>query len=152
MKQIEKRFYWAIHKWLRITFGRASKCEQCKTKTSSKYEWALKKGYEYKKDKSCFIELCSKCHINYDYTDKRRENQSVSQTKRFSFKKERTKMRKSAHKKEICQLNIFGEVIKTFPSIREAELITGIHSSCISRVCNNKRKKAGGYKWQYKTA
>lgn len=36
-----------------------------------------------------------------------------------------------------------------YPSILEAERQTGISNSCISRVCRNERKTAGGYHWEY---
>ena len=41
------------------------------------------------------------------------------------------------------------ETGKTYISTREAERITGIDSSSICRVCNGKRKTAGGYQWKY---
>lgn len=40
-------------------------------------------------------------------------------------------------------------VIATYPSIKEAERITGINNSNISQVCQGKRKSAGGYQWKY---
>lgn len=40
--------------------------------------------------------------------------------------------------------------IKTFPSAREADKITGVSYKCISLACNGKIKSAGGYRWQFK--
>ena len=51
--------------------------------------------------------------------------------------------------KEIQQLEN-GQVLATYPSIKEAERITGINNSNISQVCQGKRKTAGGYQWRYK--
>lgn len=43
-----------------------------------------------------------------------------------------------------------GEVIAEFAGLNEAERVTGIHNSHISKVCRGKRKSSGGYYWQYK--
>ena len=42
-----------------------------------------------------------------------------------------------------------GELLATFPSIHEAERVTGIAQSHISSCCLGKLKSAGGYKWRY---
>lgn len=57
--------YGAVHQWMRREFGKASKCEFCKTETSYRYEWANKTGL-YKRDRSDWIELCKSCHNTYD--------------------------------------------------------------------------------------
>ena len=40
--------------------------------------------------------------------------------------------------------------IKEYPSMREAQRQTKISYIDISSVCKNKRKTAGGYKWEFK--
>ena len=42
-----------------------------------------------------------------------------------------------------------GELLATFPSTHEAERVTGINNSSISKCCNGKYKSAGGYIWRY---
>lgn len=42
---------------------------------------------------------------------------------------------------------ITGDVINTYGSIRQAEKITGVHGSSISRVCSGSSITAGGFKW-----
>ena len=42
-----------------------------------------------------------------------------------------------------------GELLETFPSTMEAERVTGIDQSSISKCCNGKYKSAGGYMWKY---
>lgn len=42
-----------------------------------------------------------------------------------------------------------GEFLATFPSLHEAERVTGIAQSHISACCHGKRKSAGGYVWKY---
>ncbi len=51
--------------------------------------------------------------------------------------------------KEVQQLKD-GQVLATYPSIKEAERVTGIYNSNIVKVCQGKRKTAGGYQWRYK--
>lgn len=42
-----------------------------------------------------------------------------------------------------------GELLATFPSIIEAERVTGINQGNISKCCLGKRKSSGGYIWRY---
>ena len=44
-----------------------------------------------------------------------------------------------------------GELLATFPSTREAERVTGINHSSISKCCNGKYKSTGGYIWGFTT-
>jgi hypothetical protein len=141
--------YGLIHKWLRKTYGSANTCEFCRTKESKHYDWALKRGFAHKKDISHYLQLCRKCHINYDYTDERRKNQSIANKRKYSNIENRISQRKSAPKKEVCQYSPENVFIKTYPSVREAARQTGINPSCISRVCNGERENAGGYIWEY---
>lgn len=41
------------------------------------------------------------------------------------------------------------ELLATFPSIMEAQRVTGISQGNIGKCCNGKRKFAGGYIWRY---
>lgn len=53
------------------------------------------------------------------------------------------------HYKRIQQLDLFGNIVDTFESIKEAFAKTGINASTISQVAKGTRKTAGGYKWKY---
>ena len=44
-----------------------------------------------------------------------------------------------------------GELLATFPSLMEAERVTGIPHGNISKCCIGKRKSSGGYVWKYLT-
>lgn len=58
---------------------------------------------------------------------------------------------KTKHLNKITlQYSINGEFLNEFSSKKEASIKTGICSVSISRVCNNKRKTAGGFVWKYK--
>ena len=50
----------------------------------------------------------------------------------------------------VVQLDTNDTILKEFNSIREAENITGICNSTISKVCRGIGKTAGGYKWKFK--
>lgn len=69
--------YCGIHTWLRKNFGKANRCENPKChypRMGAKkwlekpygYEWALKKGKEYKRKRNHFIQLCTSCHRKQD--------------------------------------------------------------------------------------
>lgn len=59
--------YSALHIWLRKKFGNAKLCENSKCpKVSNTYEWALKMGCEYKRERSNFMQLCKSCHSFLD--------------------------------------------------------------------------------------
>lgn len=49
----------------------------------------------------------------------------------------------------VLQYTLNGEFVASYPSIREAERITGIDNTMISRVCRGKSKFAKGYVWKY---
>lgn len=51
--------------------------------------------------------------------------------------------------KEVAQKNEDGSLVKVWKCISRASIETGINQSHIWKCCNNQRKRAGGYKWQY---
>ena len=52
-------------------------------------------------------------------------------------------------RKAVEQLTVDGEVIATYPSMKEAGRKTGIRDGNISKCCNGTAKTAGGYIWRY---
>ena len=52
--------------------------------------------------------------------------------------------------KSVVQLNLNGELIATYESIKDASQETDILKSGIIRCCQDKLKKAGGFRWMYK--
>lgn len=48
----------------------------------------------------------------------------------------------------VAQYNLDGTFVRRYDSIQEAEKTTGIYHSNISKVCQGKRKTAGGFKWE----
>lgn len=56
---------------------------------------------------------------------------------------------KIGRSREVHQFDINDNLIKKFTSAKEAELITGIFRSSISRCCTGKIPFAGGFKWTF---
>jgi hypothetical protein len=52
--------------------------------------------------------------------------------------------------KPIIQKDMDGKVLGSYYSTREAEKVTGIDNSTISKACKGLRKSAGGFLWSYK--
>ena len=62
----------------------------------------------------------------------------------------RKKMSNSSTKKrKVIQLDLNGEIIKTWESIKKASKTLNIDSSAITKCCKGKLKQTGGFKWQY---
>ena len=52
-------------------------------------------------------------------------------------------------RKSVIQMDTDGNVIKEWPSAREADRETGASYQNIYKCCRGKRKTAGGYMWRY---
>ncbi len=72
--------YYALHTWVKRTLGVANKCEVCQSEKN--VEWA-NKSWEYQRDKSDWIKLCKKHHIQYD-RQKEGKNWGIA-TKKFNI-------------------------------------------------------------------
>ena len=46
-------------------------------------------------------------------------------------------------------MDLNGEIIKTWESIKKASKTLNIDSSAITKCCKGKLKQTGGFKWQY---
>ena len=53
--------------------------------------------------------------------------------------------------KEVQMFDMKGNLLAAFPSTHEAERVTGIYHSHISKCCTGRSKSAGGYVWRYLT-
>lgn len=64
------RNYDNVHHWLVRHYGKANKCENpiCSYSNPKIYQWALRFGKEYIKDRNNFWMLCPSCHIKIDAT------------------------------------------------------------------------------------
>ncbi|MFY0128065.1 NUMOD4 domain-containing protein [Bacillus cytotoxicus] len=57
------------------------------------------------------------------------------------------KIAREKNQKPVAMLDLDGNVLRTFPSIKEAREQTGAIK--IGEVCNGNRRMAGGYKWRF---
>ena len=64
-----------IHKWIRVTYGKADRCENenCSSK-SNNYEYAMINNSLLEKNRENFKMLCCSCHRKYDFTEEVRLN------------------------------------------------------------------------------
>jgi len=60
--------YKDVHVWLNKTYGKANVCENigCPD-VGYGFEYALKKGSVHLKKRENYLQLCVKCHRNYDF-------------------------------------------------------------------------------------
>ena len=54
----------------------------------------------------------------------------------------------NANKRKVIRID--GDNTKLYDSVREAQDDTGVHNQNIIKVCQGKRRTAGGYQWRYK--
>lgn len=73
-----------VHDWLTVHYGNIKECEgkDCKGK-SRWYDWALKKGKKYERNRGNFLRLCRSCHRKYDMTPEKMK-QAVSNLRKFN--------------------------------------------------------------------
>ena len=93
-------------------------------------------------------------HINGIRTDNRVENTNfqIARSKYLNVNQQRiNNIRKfhANHSLKLAQLNINGETIKIWNSVKEASSTLKISANNIYNTCNGKRKTAGGYVWKY---
>lgn len=55
----------------------------------------------------------------------------------------------SPHRKSVAKLDLDGNIIKEYHSLREAGLDNNINKAHISRVCRGIQKTSGGFKWKF---
>ena len=51
--------------------------------------------------------------------------------------------------KPVIQIDLHGEIVARYPSIREASRTTGLKKRAITLVLSGKNKTSGGYYWKY---
>ena len=94
-------------------------------------------------------------HKDEDKTNNRVDNlewcsRQYNNTYNGRAKKSAEKQRNDPNKsKPIVGIDKVSGLILEFPSAREAERMTGINNSSITKCCKGKRKSTGGYVWYY---
>ena len=57
--------------------------------------------------------------------------------------------RRKKHPKQVVQMSMTGEVIRTFPSLKEAAKAVNRDPTRIGRCCHGRKKTAAGFKWKF---
>ena len=63
-KRKENPSHGTLHKWLRETYPKAGVCEHCGRE--GKTHWAAKDHANYTRNIEDYLELCPRCHVQYD--------------------------------------------------------------------------------------
>lgn len=78
------------------------------------------------------------------------KEKSLETRKKMSEGGKGVRLNRKDQSKSVLQYTLEGELVKIYPSIRQAERETGIYSQSISYCCLGKKyKTAGGYVWKY---
>lgn len=89
--------YQSIHYWIHSRYGLADHCEFCKTTSAKRYQWALRKGFDYERKIINYLQLCDSCHRKYDFTEETNKKMLVTRKKLFASK-EGTKLKRKISK------------------------------------------------------
>lgn len=118
--------YVRVHQWLLRNFGKATRCENKKCPFKGyRFEWALRKGEFYQKNRKVFIMLCRGCHSKYDGNNNPPSGERQWRAKLKSFQVV-----------EIRKLYNLGKLNQ-----REIGLKFGVRQDSISRIINKLRWK-----------
>ncbi len=77
----------AKHKWLDNHFGKPQICENphC-LKKSKVFEWCLKRGGSYSRNRKDYLRLCRSCHRKYDWNEAKRGLKIIGGKRKDIFK------------------------------------------------------------------
>ena len=129
--------YVGIHIWLRYHYGKADKCEFCDNE-ADRYEYALKKGKVYEKNRDNYLTLCRSCHAKYD-----------DRNPFLYYKKDSQKKVNEAKYIPINQYDIDGKFLQVWKGAKVANDKLKISRSAINNNLKGLSKTAGGFIWRY---
>jgi len=151
--------YYRIHNWLSYHHGKANKCEneKCKSVSPKRYEWALLKGKDYKKDRNNYIMLCPSCHRKYDITEEQRKKISMSRIYKSKIgtlfsdqhRANLSKSLKGINSIKVIKISKDMRIVQEYASVTIASKENNILQSSISNALTGRSKTAGGYIWEY---
>lgn len=92
--------YISLHEWMRANFPKIGRCEHCGKKKKTHYAC---KGHHYTRLRRDWLELCVKCHRDYDgvsekmrgrvFSDESRAKMSASAKRRANTPKGKARLR-----------------------------------------------------------
>lgn len=137
--KVGSKEYQALHYWVKKQKGKATKCEQCSSIRNVQH--ANLSG-EYKKDLDDFMQLCKRCHSEYDWKKirgKRFGDNSPVELPRKGKKDHRGD--KNPHA-TLNSINVY--IIRQLRqddgiSLKELAATFSVNQSTISRIINRKR-------------
>jgi hypothetical protein len=99
----------------------------------------------------------SEAQLGKEFSEEHRKNLSIAMTKAQAEGKfkpatfsDRARQRQILSQiKGVRMLNLDGEYIKSFPSVKAAAMEIGVNSENISRVCKGRNETSKGYRWEY---
>jgi len=99
----------------------------------------------------------TKGHFQPPHTDEQkrqlsemfRGNKNPNYGKKMADEQKAKISESTRNKKSVIQSSLCGEVIKQYPSAKQAERETGIFNGNIIACCKGKKPTMGGYKWSY---
>jgi len=105
--------YSKVHRWLHKNYGKAVRCENPKcTGTPTKFMWAKKLNKLYEEKRDNFVQLCVKCHLEYDGVGKKvNKGKYITVTYRITEKQD-TKIKRLAKKRNKNQNQILRTIIE----------------------------------------
>lgn len=123
--------------------------EEWRFKISQYQQYKLDNGWKHTEDAK---EKISKARIGKKLSEETKDKMRKPKPKGFSEKisqiKKGVSTGPSKRRKEVDQLDLDGNFIKTWESITKVEKELKIYN--INAVCKGKQETAGGYKWKYK--
>jgi hypothetical protein len=123
--------------------------EEWRLKISQYQQYKLENGWKHTEETK---ERISKARIGKKLSEETKDKMRKPKPKGFSEKLSQIKKGistgPSKRRKEVNQLDLDGNFIKTWESITKVEKELKIYN--INAVCKGKQETAGGYKWKYK--
>ena len=106
-----------------------------------------KKGKKHSEETKQKMREAKKCGISEEHKQKMSEARKGEKNPMLGKKlSEETKQKMG---KSVAQYDLEGRLLQIYKSTTEAEMFTGVGSTCIIKVCRGKRDTAGGYIWLY---
>lgn len=140
MAHTPKQYYRIVHDWLHKHYGKPSFCSNINCDNKGKrYEYALIHGKKYERNINNYIQLCSKCHRNYDLTDDKKKKMAKRIAGKFN---ENLKFGPMASMKKV----ILVDEGRLFNSQKELAEYLGCDASSIAGVLSGRRKSIYGHK------